>query len=181
DQAEIQDILKENNVTLGSLRVIDGQYQYNIRFTNSLSGVDDVKNLYLKANGRILQFKDIAEVGIRSRTREGLFLQGKQDALSLAVIKQSDARMEDLKTEVDQLINVLKRDFPEVKLSLTRDQTNILKFAINNLKQSLILGGILAFLIMFLFLRDTRSPWLIGFSIPVSLLISFLFFHLMSL
>ena len=180
-QAEIQKILKENNVSLGSLKVIDGQYQYNIRFTNSLRGVEDIKGLYLKVNGRIFQLKDIAEVGIRPRTRDGLFLQGNQNALLLAVIKQSDARMEDLKAEVDKLINIFKRDFPEVELSLTRDQTSILKFAIDNLKQSLILGGILAFLIMFLFMKDTRSPWLIGFSIPVSLVISLLFFYLINL
>lgn len=180
-EGQIEKILKENNVTLGSLKVIDGQYQYNIRFSNSLRGVEDVKELYLKSNGRILQLKDIAEVGLRPRTREGLFLQGKREALSLAVVKQSDARMDDLKAEVDKLLEIFKRDFPQVELVLTRDQTSILKFAIDNLRQSLMLGGLLAFLIMFLFLKDTRSPWLIGFSIPVSLVISLLFFYIMQL
>jgi len=178
---QIESMLKENNVTLGSLQVIDGQYQYNIRFSNALRGVDDVRNLYLKTNGRILQLKDIAEVGLRPRSREGLFMQGTRDALSLAVIKQSDARMEDLKVEVDKLLEIFNRDFSEVELTLTRDQTGILSFAIQNLKQSLLLGGTLAFLLMFLFLKDTRSPWLIGFSIPVSLVISLLFFHVMNL
>lgn len=179
--SQIEQLLKENNVTLGSLQVIDGQYQYNIRFSNALRGVEDVRQLYLKSNGRILQLKDIAEVGMRPRAREGLFMQGAKDALSLAIIKQSDARMEDLKTEVDKLLDVFHRDFPEVELTVTRDQTGILKYAIENLKQSLLLGGLLAFLIMFLFLKDTRSPWLIGFSIPVSLVISLLFFHVMNL
>jgi len=180
-ESQIQQVLKENNITLGSLQVIDGQYQYNIRFSNSLSDVEDVRNLYLKANGRLLQLKDIAEIGIRSQRREGLFLQGHEDALSLAIIKQSDARMEDLKTEVDKLLDIFRRDFPELELTLARDQTGILKLAISNLQQSLVIGGVLAFLIMFLFLRDMRSPWLIGISIPVSLVISLLFFHLVGL
>jgi multidrug efflux pump subunit AcrB len=180
-QAQIQDVLKENNVTLGSLQVIDGQYQYNIRFSNSLRDVKDVRKLYLKANGHILQLKDIADVGLRPRTREGLFVQNGGEALSMAIIKQNDARMEDLKVEVDKLLDIFNRDFPEIELTVTRDQTGILKFAISNLKQSLLLGGLLAFLIMFLFLKDTRSPWLIGFSIPVSLTISLLLFHAMGL
>lgn len=180
-QSQIENILKENNITLGSLQVIDGQYQYNIKFSNSVRDVKDIQNLYLKTNGRILQIKDIAEVGLRPRTRKGMFMQGSKDALSLAIIKQSDARMEEMKTEVDKLLDVFNRDYPQVKLTLTRDQTSILKFAISNLKKSLMLGGFLAFIIMFLFLKDTRSPWLIGFSIPVSLIISLLFFHLMGL
>lgn len=179
--SQIQSVLKENNITLGSLKVIDGHYQYNIRFTNSLRGVEDVKDLYIKANGRILQLKDIAQVGLRPRPREGLFMQGNSEALSLAIIKQSDARMEDLKIEVDKLLGIFNRDFPQVKLTMTRDQTGILQYAIDNLKQSLILGGLLAFFIMFFFLKDTRSPWLIGVSIPVSLVISLLFFHLMNI
>lgn len=180
-QSQIQAVLNENNVSLGSLQVKEGKYQYNIRFFNDVNGVEDVKNLYLKTNGHILQLKDIAEIGLRARSRKGMFLQGKSEALSLAIIKQSDARMDDLKKEVDELLAVFKRDFPEIELNVTRDQTAVLTFAINNMKQSLLLGGLLAFLIMFLFLKDTRSPWLIGFSIPVSLLISLLFFHLLNL
>jgi len=178
-EASIRKVLNENNITLGSLQVIDGQYQYNIRFSNALRSVDDVRMLYLKANGRLLQLNDIAEIGIRPQRREGLFLQGQQDALSLAIIKQSDARMEDLKEEVDHLMGIFRRDFPELELTLVHDQTSILKFAIDNLQQSLVIGGLLAFLIMFL--GDLRSPWLIGISIPVSLVISLLFFHLLGL
>jgi multidrug efflux pump subunit AcrB len=181
NQSLIQSVLKENNVTLGSLQVIDGQYQYNIRFSNALRDVEDVQNLYLKSNGRLLQLKDIAQIGIRPQKQEGMFLQRNKPALSMAVIKQSDARMEELKGEVDGLLEVFERDFPEVQLTVTRDQTSILSFAIANLKQSLLLGGFLAFLILFFFLKDTRSPWLIGFSIPVSLIISLLLFHLLQL
>ncbi len=180
-ESQIEQVLNENNITLGSLQVIDGQYQYNIRFSNSLRGVEDVQALHLKSNGRILQLKDIAEIGMRPRSREGLFMQDKKEALSLAIIKQSDARMQDLKAEVEKLMGIFERDFPQVKLTLTRDQTGILAYAIDNLKQSLWQGGLLAFLIMFLFLKDTRSPLLIGFSIPVSLVISLLFFHVMHL
>ncbi|TAJ08606.1 efflux RND transporter permease subunit [Marinilabiliaceae bacterium JC017] len=180
-QDQIQSVLEENNITLGSLQVIDGQYQYNIRFFNALRGVADVQHLYIKANGRILQIKDIAEVGLRPRSRKGLFMQDRQQAVSLAVIKQSDARMEDLKEEVVKLLDIFQRDFPELELSLVRDQTGILQFAISNLKQSLILGGLLAFFIMFFFLKDLKTPWLIGFSIPVSLVISLLCFYLLGL
>ncbi len=180
-QSDLQNVLSNNNVTLGSLKVVDGQYQYNIRFSNALRDVEDVKNLYIKTNDRILQLKEIAEVGLRPRLREGLFMHGNKQALCMAIIKQSDARMEDLKSEIDKLMETFQRDFPELELTLTHDQTGILKYSIDNLKQDLFLGGLFAFLLMLFFLKDTRSPILIGFTIPVSLLLSLLFFHIIGL
>ncbi len=177
----ISKAIEQNNVSLGSLQVIDGQYRYNIRFTNSLRTVEDVRDIYVKVRDRILQIKDIAEVGIRAKEREGAFLSNNNQALSLAVIKQSDARMEDLKAGVENLISVFKRDFGGIDYEIVRDQTGLLKYAIANLKQSLLIGALLAFIIMFFFLKDTRSPWLIGLSIPVSLVISILFFHMVGL
>ncbi len=180
-QQDITAALERNNISLGSLQVKDGQYQFNIRFSNSLRTVEDVKNIYLKAEDRILQLKDIAEVGIRPKAREGAFLSGNNMALSLAVIKQSDARMEDLKDGVENLLKIFRRDYKEVSFEIVRDQTGLLHYAIINLRQSLIVGALLAFVIMFFFLGDARSPWLIGLSIPVSVVISILFFHLVGL
>ncbi|MFV0268234.1 MAG: efflux RND transporter permease subunit [Draconibacterium sp.] len=51
------------------------------------------------------------------------------------------------------------------------------RYSISNLQQSLMLGGLLAFLLMFFFLKDFRSPFLIGITIPTSLVISLLFFY----
>jgi multidrug efflux pump subunit AcrB len=178
---DITKALEQNNISLGSLQIIDGQYRFNIRFTNSLRTVDDVRNIYLKSGDRLLQLKDIAQVGIRPKAREGVFISGKQMALSLAVIKQSDARMAELKEEVDKLLAIFNRDYQTVSFEIVRDQTGLLQYAIANLRQSLIIGALLAFVIMFFFLKDARSPWLIGMSIPVSIVISILFFHLVGL
>jgi multidrug efflux pump subunit AcrB len=100
--------------------------------------------------------------------------------MSLAIIKQSDARMAGLKKELDFMVSYFK-DYPELEFTVTRDQTRLLEYSISNLGQSLLIGGLLAFLSMFLFLRERRAPWLIGISIPVSLIISLLFFYLTGL
>ncbi len=178
---DISDALKKNNVSLGSLEVIDGQYRFNIRFLNSLKNIEDVKNIYIRSGERVLQLKDVAKVGIRPKDKKGAFLSDKKLALSMAVIKQSDARMEDLKEEVALLLNIFKRDYPGLNFEIVRDQTALLSYSIANLRQGLIIGAFLAFIIMFFFLKDARSPWLIGFSIPVSIIVSILLFQLIGL
>ena len=173
--------LEQNNLSLGSLQVADGQYRFNIRFANALHTVDDVKEIRLRAGPRLMKLGELASIGLRPAEQEGAFLSNHEQALSLAIIKQSDARMDKLKESVNQLITKLQGDYPDVKFQIVRDQTALLDYSISNLQQNLIFGGFLAFLILFFFLKDARSPWLIGISVPVALVISLLFFHLAGL
>lgn len=180
-QEHIQEALKSNNVSYGNIMVHEGEYRYNIRFSSSLKSVEDVQNIYIKSNGKILQLKDIAQIGLRPRQITGAYLNNSKNAINLAVIKQSEARIEDLKAEVNKLIWSFKNKYPEIEFTLSQDQTSILNYTISNLKQSLILGSFLAFILMFFFLKDIKSPFLVGFSIPASLIICLLMFKLIGL
>jgi len=180
-QETIQNVLKNNNITYGNIMVHEGKYRYSIRFSSFLRTVEDVKNIYIKANQRILQLKDIAEIGLRPRQATGSYLHNNENAIGMAIIKQSAARMSDLKKEINYLIDRFEDEYPEIEFEISQDQTGILEYTISNLKQSLLWGGSLAFFIMFFFLKDIKSPLLIGFSIPTAVIISLLFFHLIGL
>lgn len=178
---DISAAIKENNLTMGSLQVVDGQYIFNIRFSNKLRTIDDVKNIRINAGKRIFKLDDLAHIEKRQRNKSGAFLSNNQTAISLAVIKQSDARMSDLKEKINNLLHFFKNEYPGIHFDVVRDQTKLLDYSISNLQQNLLFGGTLAFLILFFFLKDARSPWLIGISVPVSLVVAFLFFHLADL
>jgi multidrug efflux pump subunit AcrB len=177
----IERALNENNAELGNLLIRDGQYQYNVRFNTRLRNLDDVRNTPLNLNGRILTLAEVATVEQLPETPIGNVRFNGQPAISLAVIKQANARMATLEKELQTLIGHFRNDYPDVEFHITRDQTQLLKYSISNLGQSLIVGGLLAFLAMFVFLRERRAPWLIGISIPVSLIISLLIFYLTGL
>lgn len=175
---QLESTIRNNNINLGSLLIRDGQYQYNVRFNSTLSNKRDIENIYLKQEDRLFQLKDIATVVEHPQKRKGMVVSDGKDALSLAVIKQADARMDELKSSLHAEIDRMQQAYPNVNFTITRDQTRLLDVSIANLGQSLLWGALLAFLIMFLFLRDFKSPLLIGITIPASLLISLLLFHL---
>src|SRR5690606_25211886 len=79
------------------------------------------------------------------------------------------------------LVGVLKSDYPTIDFAITRDQTKLLTYSISNLQESLVWGAILAFLVMFFFMRDFKSPLLIGIAIPTSLVICLLCFYLLDI
>ncbi|NRB84129.1 MAG: efflux RND transporter permease subunit, partial [Winogradskyella sp.] len=105
-----------------------------------------------------------------------VYLNGKRSVV-LAIIKQADARVYDLKEALQNLNTAFKEDYPNLEFSTNQDQTTLLKLSIDNLKSSLWIGSVLAILIMFFFLKDVKSPLIIAISIPVSLIISLLLMY----
>ncbi len=178
DLARIEQAIRENNINLGNLLIRDGQYQYNIRFESTLKNKNDIESIFLRIEDRLFQLKDLAEVFEQTKDRRGLVTSDGQYAVTMAVIKQSDARMFDLKKKLNELVDHFREDYPQIDFKVIRDQTQLLNYSISNLGQSLFLGATLAFLVMFFFLRDFKSPVLIGITIPTALVISLLFFHL---
>ena len=178
---DLERLIQKNNVDFGNLTIRDGYYQYSIRFSSRLRNKKDIEELYLKTGDRVIQLKDLAQVKTIAQPRKGLVLINGQEGISLAVIKQSDARLQEMEEELKEMLGIFEKDYPEIAFEISQDQTRLLDYSINNLKQSLIWGAGLAFLIMFFFLKDFKAPWLIGVSIPASLIISLLFFYLLGL
>lgn len=175
---EIENTLKNNNLTASNIKVRNGIYEFNVKYSSILMDRHDIEQLVLKSGDRIFQLSEVAKISVVAREGKGFILDKRGKAISMAVIKKSNARMENLKQSTQELIEAIKKDYPRVEVEVNRNQTELLDYSISNLKSSLIVGGILAFLILFLFLKDLRSPLLIGISVPVSLIVSFLFFYL---
>lgn len=174
---ELESAIKTYDIEVGSLLIKDNQYQYNVRLGSNLNTIKEIENIYIKKSDRLFQLKDLAQIIEHPKKRTGLVLSDDKEAITMAIIQQSDARMENLKASLNSLVDRLKKDYPTINFSITRDQTKLLDVAISNIKQDLVWGILLAFAVMFLFLKDVKSPLLIGISVPVSLIISLEFFY----
>ncbi len=179
--AALENALAQNNILIGNLLIHDGQYQYNISFNTRIRDISDIQKIPVNLNGKVVNLEEIADIDLLPQVQSGNVRFNEYNAVSLAVIKQSDAKMANLKKELEVLIEMFKTDYPDLDFSVVRDQTKLLDYSMRNLGQSLLFGGLLAFLAMFLFLQERKAPWLIGISIPVSLIISLLFFYLAGL
>ncbi len=173
----LKNIIEKNNIKLGNLLIRDGQYQYSVRFSSTLQNKKDIENVYFRVNDRLLQLKDVASVIEHPQKQKGKVLANGADAVTIAVIKQSDAQMSELKEKLNSLIGEFEKDYPDIRFEVTRNQTQLLDYSIANLEQNLVWGAILAFAVMFLFLKEFRAPMLIGITIPTSLIISMLMFY----
>lgn len=180
-QEDISNAIKQNNFELGNLIVQNGIYQYNFKFSNPVKSVKDIENIFLKLDGKLFQIKDLAKVSLRPKTERGMAYYNGKRAIILAVIKQSDAQVFHLKESLNALTYSFQNDYPDLQFNILQDQSQLLKTSIDNLKQSLVMGSLLAIIIMFFFLKDLQSPLLIAVSIPSSLIVSLLFMYLLGM
>lgn len=176
--AQLESAIANNNLKLGNLSLRDGHYLWDVRFMTEIRSKEDVEDINLNINGRVYKFSDLASVVERPTEDGGVIkLNGKRSVM-LAVIKQADSKMSSLKTGLDELMNDFSKEYPDIEFSINRDQTQLLEYSISNLKGNIVIGAILAIFIIFLFLKDYRNPLLISISIPLSLIVSLLFFYI---
>lgn len=136
---------------------------------------------------RLIALRDVATVRIRERTVQGLYgFQAPGDthlrrAVGMAIIKQSDAQLLHLRRELTALLDQFRADYPQLRFSISQDQTELLDLSISNLISNLLTGALLTIVMIFFFLRDRRLPLIIGLVLPVSLAITMLGFYLLGL
>lgn len=178
---QIAQNLTENNFEFESFTLTDKNYSYTVKMKGQIAEIQDIKNLLLKTDERQLRLSDIAEVAQTVRPEQGEFFANGRKAVSIAVIKQANARMQDFKESLDTLKTQLRTEYPELLIDISRDQTQLLNASISNLKQSLWLAAVLAIFVLFLFLNDIRLPIVVAVTIPVALLISFMVMKLLGI
>lgn len=175
---EIENALNENNAEPGSMTVRDGYYEYNIHISNKLRTPQDVKDVPLMKNGRMHTLGDFSDVILTESKAPGYSLYNGKRSVTMAVIKHERAGMGDLDEAIDNTIRYFADQYPDIKIVKTRSQNELLDFTISNLRQNLILGLILVFLVCMLFMRSVRLPLIVGFTVIVAVIITFLLFYL---
>ncbi|MBW3655083.1 MAG: efflux RND transporter permease subunit, partial [Gemmatimonadetes bacterium] len=183
----VQDVaaaLKAANAAAPGGTIRRGRYRYALRTLGELQGVDEIAAVPLRRDGagldstgaRVL-LRDVATVDDGFRERESLARYNGQESVGLMVFKNADANTVRVARQVDETLAQLRREYPDVKLEVAVSQAGFISDALSNVVQEVILGGIMAFLVLFLFLREARYPVAIALAIPISLIATFAMLH----
>ena len=175
--ADIENALAANNVEPGSMLVRDGYYEYNTRIATLLRTPEDVENIHIRKGDRLMQLKDLCKVAIVPQKEQGLSVAGGKRAVTLAIIKQSDENMDEMKAKLKETTDYFAKLYPDIDFQVCRNQTELLDYTISNLQDNFTIGFLLIFLVAIYFLGDVRSPIVIGLSMTVSVVVTFFLFY----
>jgi HAE1 family hydrophobic/amphiphilic exporter-1 len=179
----VQDVstaLDEANAQAPGGTIRRGRYRYSLRTLGELQGVEEIGAVPLRKAGakpdstgaRVL-LRDVARVEDGFKERESLARFNGEESVGLLVYKNADANTVRVSRQVEKTLVQLRREYPDVKLQVAMSQAGFISDALANVVQEVILGGIMAFLVLFLFLREARYPVAIALAIPISLIATF--------
>lgn len=183
--AQVSQALAQSNVSGGSGTILQGRYRYPLRTLGELQNVDEIRDVVVarqaeqgaggsgEASSRLLRVSDIATVTDGFAERESMALYNGTESVGLLVFKESGANTVTVARSVEEVLDQLRSEFPDVRLEVAHSQAGFISAAISNVVQSLIVGGLLAFLVLFFFLRDSRYPFAIAAAIPISVVAAF--------
>jgi HAE1 family hydrophobic/amphiphilic exporter-1 len=128
------------------------------------------------AGGMPVRLKDIADVRQGFKEREAIIRLAGKEAVELAIYKEGDANTVSTADAIQKRLEEIKSQIPpDVELTTIDDQSQFIRHAISDVKKDAVIGGMLAILIIFLFLRDGWSTFVISLSLPVSIIATFFF------
>ncbi|MBN1293670.1 MAG: efflux RND transporter permease subunit [Candidatus Latescibacteria bacterium] len=151
-----------------------GNMDVLIRTQGEFLSLDEIRNTVVTIRGGTpIQIKDVANVEdswveIRDLSR----INGKP-GLRFSIYKQSGSNTVKVAEAAHAEVMKINRDIPQIEMSPIFDQSIYIKQSIRNVGFSTLIGGILAVIILFVFLRNISSTAIIATAIPISIIATF--------
>ncbi len=174
---QVIDRLKQENVNISGGRIEEGTQRYLVRTVNQFTNLDQIRELLIaNQDGVPIRLRDVANVSQGYKEREAIIRLGGQEAVELAIYKEGDANTVNVAKAVKSALENLKKELPYgTELTTIQDQSIFIQSALHEVRNEALLGGLFAILIIFFFLHDGWSTFVIGLSLPVSIVTTFFF------
>ncbi len=170
---EIASALDAANYSLPGGTVRRGRFSYHLRTLGEFETVQQIGDVVVAGAPARVLLRDVATVHDTFEDRESIARYNRQEAVGLLLFKESDANTVRVADEVGAVLEELRGEYEELEVDVATSQAGFIADAISNVIQALVLGGLLAFLVLFLFLRDARYPVAIALAIPISVVATF--------
>ena len=182
-QADIIQIIQSNNVSLPGEPVLtnDGK-MLTTRILSTLSTPKDIADLIVSVNpldGKALTVGEVATVERVEQRSMTTTRANNHPAVLMSVLQESGANTAEVSKAFQDVLNELlaKKQYEGIVADVLTDQGNYVDLAISNIGSSLLLGGLFAMFVLFVFLRSVKSPIIIGIAIPYSVIVTFVLMY----
>jgi len=168
--------LNTADVDEGVGELYDGGQKYYVRAEDRMRGIQDYQNLVL-SNG--LRIQDVAQGGYRAREADFHFSIDGDRQVFLMITKDSEANTvatcRAVLAEIDALLDTPTLEGTDKHVFF--NQGNIIEGALDGLKKSALGGGVMAVIVLFVFLRRLRATVIVALAIPGSLVCAFVYMY----
>lgn len=180
----LRQVVGVGNVNLpgGALRGRDSQFL--VRTINEFDSVEEIADLIVSLPGAApVRLREVAEVRRGARERQEITRVNGRESVEIAIFKEGDANTVTTAARLRERITAWQQGKlpPGYELTVLFDQSTFIKQAVDEVRDAALVGGLLAVIVLFLFLRDLRSTLIVGASIPISVIATFVVMYRMDI
>jgi HAE1 family hydrophobic/amphiphilic exporter-1 len=174
--ADVVNALRRENVDVPAGAADRGATEALVRVAARGSTAADIAMIPVKRpDGMPVYVRDLAQVIDGVEEPKNAALLDERPALALEIQKQSGANTVAVADGVLEAVGQLKKEMPPgVTLSIIKDDSNFIREAIEDVNTTMLIGGLLTVLIVFLFLNSWRSTVITGVTLPISVVAGFI-------
>ncbi len=172
--------LRAENINLPAGYIVERHSELLVRTLGEFKKLDDIRNTVVGATqtGKPIYLKDVADVkDTMKESRYVARIQG-ENGVYMIISKRSGANTVITTKAVKKELANIKETLPsDVKFFVAMDQSDMIQQVIRKTGNNALVGGILAILFIFIFLRNWRPTITIGLAIPLSVITTFIAFY----
>lgn len=120
---------------------------------------------------------DLATVELRPKERKSVVLIDDGEGVAVALFKEAGANTVLVSGRIQEVVEQLNSSLPGIELTIIREQARFIREAIGEVGEAAIFGAILAFFVLWLFLRRLGTTFVVALSIPVSIIATFVLMY----
>jgi HAE1 family hydrophobic/amphiphilic exporter-1 len=186
---QMQQMLASQNMQVAAGTITEGGLSYLLTTMGEYTSLDQIRNTVISYKGgglvngqvetpRPVFLRDIADVfeGFRDETST-VYVNG-QPAIMMSVQKQSGKNSVQTARDLRDRLTRMTRELPQdIKITELYNTTDQIENSLNQVTSTAYSGGLLAILILFIFLRSIKPTLIIGISIPVSIIVTMMLMY----
>ena len=179
DPLAVQQAIQDANIDAPVGRQYRGRTEMTLRSPNEFLSLDELASVPVQRHdGGIVYLRDIAYITDNHGEINRTIRVNDQRGIRIAIRKEADANTVEVAEHILAEIDRTNRDLAQVEVVAVINQGSFIRRSIDNVAQSVVLGGMLALVILVFFLRNIRSTAVIGLAIPLAILatMSLMFF-----
>ncbi|GAX60846.1 cation/multidrug efflux pump [Candidatus Scalindua japonica] len=181
--SQVVERLSEENINLTAGNIKEGEVEYIVRTFNEFRQVEEINEIVIDFKDSVaIKVKDIGSVSKSHKERDVITRVNGKESVEVAIFKEADANTVTVarlvKGRLGGIEKKLRKFSDSIRLDITFDQSKFIESSIKEVISTALWGGVLAVIVLFLFLRSIKSTLIIGLAIPISIISTFFFMYI---
>ncbi|GBE03829.1 multidrug resistance protein MdtC [bacterium BMS3Abin09] len=174
---DLINVLKSENVDVSAGTMGVGRRNYRIRTVGQFRTPEEMEKLIIRSDGqRRITLADVAKVEFGYEKKSVAMIHNMKDGIAIGVKPEPGTNILDMTDRVEETLNQLNAEImapQKISLNMVYNQRPYIQGAINLVKRNILIGGILAIIVLLIFLRSLSSTIVVAVAIPISVIGTF--------